>query len=417
MSAFYDQASLVVVPSGYKSGKIYAQKPLTTDGQLTFTRASTATRVNASGLIESVASGVPRLDYLGSSCPKILLEPQRSNLAINNRAFDNASWGKNQASVSADAALSPEGSSNADKIQEDNTLGLHYISGVGIGSAATYTFSVYLKAAERIWAFTYIYEGGAPAGLGARFNLSSGTVGAVDSGVIASIQSAGNGWYRCSITRTITANAGSGYGFGPAIDSAAASYTGTTGSGILAYGAQAEIGAYPTSLIWTTTAAVTRLEDAAYKTGISSLIGQTNGAFFVDVTFGNSRNSWLFSLVSNNWQNDSFYLETFGANNYISINTVKTGTAAGSASSTFAAVNGIRAKIAVQYTSTTLNLFINGVKYTGTRTAIPACTGLYIDELGTFGASLNQKNTNRFNQVLTFTSALTDAQCIELTTL
>jgi hypothetical protein len=54
MSAFYDLASLVVVPSGYKSGKIYAQKPLTTDGQLTFSRASTATRVNASGLIETV---------------------------------------------------------------------------------------------------------------------------------------------------------------------------------------------------------------------------------------------------------------------------------------------------------------------------------------------------------------------------
>jgi hypothetical protein len=61
---FYDLASLVVVPSGYKASKVYAQKPLTTDGQLTFSRASTATRVNASGLIET--SNVPRLDYLGS---------------------------------------------------------------------------------------------------------------------------------------------------------------------------------------------------------------------------------------------------------------------------------------------------------------------------------------------------------------
>jgi hypothetical protein len=51
---FYDLASLVVVPSGYKAEKVYAQKPLTTDGQLTFSRASTATRVNASGLIETV---------------------------------------------------------------------------------------------------------------------------------------------------------------------------------------------------------------------------------------------------------------------------------------------------------------------------------------------------------------------------
>jgi hypothetical protein len=53
---FYDLASLVVVPSGYKSGKIYAQKPLTTDGQLTFTRSNdTATRVGPDGLIENGA--------------------------------------------------------------------------------------------------------------------------------------------------------------------------------------------------------------------------------------------------------------------------------------------------------------------------------------------------------------------------
>jgi hypothetical protein len=67
MSVFYDLASLVLVPSGYKASKVYAQKPLTTDGQLTFSRASTATRVNASGLIETVASNVPRLDYQGSA--------------------------------------------------------------------------------------------------------------------------------------------------------------------------------------------------------------------------------------------------------------------------------------------------------------------------------------------------------------
>jgi len=74
---FYDLASLVVVPSGYKASKVYAQKPLTTDGQLTFSRASTATRVNASGLIETVSSNVPRLDYTNSTCPKLLLEKQR----------------------------------------------------------------------------------------------------------------------------------------------------------------------------------------------------------------------------------------------------------------------------------------------------------------------------------------------------
>jgi hypothetical protein len=91
MSVFYDLASLVLVPSGYKASKVYAQKPLTADGQLTFSRASTATRVNASGLVETVASNVPRLDYLGSTCPKLLLEPQRRNCnrRYNGKPFRN----------------------------------------------------------------------------------------------------------------------------------------------------------------------------------------------------------------------------------------------------------------------------------------------------------------------------------------
>jgi hypothetical protein len=58
MSQFYDQASLVMVPSGYKTGKVYSQKPLSTDGELTFTRASSATRVGPDGLIEKVRTNL-----------------------------------------------------------------------------------------------------------------------------------------------------------------------------------------------------------------------------------------------------------------------------------------------------------------------------------------------------------------------
>jgi hypothetical protein len=55
MSQFFDQASLVMVPSGYKDGKVYSQKPLSTDGELTFTRATSATRVGPDGLIQKSA--------------------------------------------------------------------------------------------------------------------------------------------------------------------------------------------------------------------------------------------------------------------------------------------------------------------------------------------------------------------------
>ena len=396
MSAFYDQASLVVVPSGYKSGKIYAQKPLTTDGQLTFTRASTATRVNASGLIESVASGVPRLDYLGSSCPKILLEPQRSNLFLRSQELNIGTSG---ATVTADQAVAPDGTTTADLVTGAGANN-YLAKGISGASAGTHTFSIFLKAGTDSAIGLDIYDG---AYYNASYNLATG----VATGTGASMVSYGSGWYRCILTRTTSSS--------PVEVSISSIGDGLT---IYAWGGQFEANAsYVSSYIPTTSAAVTRLADAASKTGISSLIGQTNGTFFVDVTFGNSRNSWFFSLASNSWLNDAFYLEAFGASNYIATSTVKNSAGAGSATSTFVAAAGVRAKIAVQYTSTTLNMFINGVKYTGTRTATPACTGLYLNEIGTYGAGDSQYNSNRFNQVLTFTSALTDAQCIELTTL
>ena len=75
-------ASLLLVPSGYKSGKVYSQIPTNGNGDLTFTRASTAVRTNSTGLLESMATGVPRLSYMYGSCPALLLEPQRTNLVF-----------------------------------------------------------------------------------------------------------------------------------------------------------------------------------------------------------------------------------------------------------------------------------------------------------------------------------------------
>jgi hypothetical protein len=73
---------LVVTPNGYKAGKLYSIKPTSGAGDLDVVRATSATRVNASGLIETVANNVPRLDYTGGGCPSILVEPQRTNLVF-----------------------------------------------------------------------------------------------------------------------------------------------------------------------------------------------------------------------------------------------------------------------------------------------------------------------------------------------
>ena len=68
--SLYDDASLIAYPSGYKESKIYAQKPVNGTGDLTFSRASSATRVNAEGLIEGVIT----------------------NFLTHSNDFSNAAW-------------------------------------------------------------------------------------------------------------------------------------------------------------------------------------------------------------------------------------------------------------------------------------------------------------------------------------
>ena len=79
----FDSASLVITPNGVKTSKLYAIKPDNGSGDLNVTRATTATRVNESGVIVDVPVNVARIDY-STGQPSILVEPQMTNLWINN---------------------------------------------------------------------------------------------------------------------------------------------------------------------------------------------------------------------------------------------------------------------------------------------------------------------------------------------
>ena len=73
-------------------------KPLPFD----FTRASSATVVNKAGLIETVQSGTPRIDFLGNTNGALLLEPQRTNLITQSEAFGNSYWTKSGTTIQGD---------------------------------------------------------------------------------------------------------------------------------------------------------------------------------------------------------------------------------------------------------------------------------------------------------------------------
>jgi hypothetical protein len=400
MSQFYDLSSLVVIPSGYKASTIYAQKPLTTDGQLSFTRASTATRVNASGLIEEVASGVPRLDYLGSTCPKLLLEPQRTNDLTYSEDFTNAAWFKDTGcTATGNNTAAPTGATTADKLEASasNALNVYQLNGSVL--TATYTYSVFLKKGNTTTWDIYIFQAGFVSR--ARVNFDTGTItNVVGSG--ATVTNYGNGWYRCTITASLLFGTTASFGI----------YNeDTTGTrNVYAWGAMEEAGAYATSYVKTEAAAVTRVADAASKTGISSLIGQTEGTLFAEI-------------YPEEFINGSYLGISDGAN---IANRIIFGFEGGSANSGFFQVYGAsglngsglytrgqRMKVAIGYKSGNSALYVNG-------NLVDAVTTTFTTTLTKFGFDSfagTQNFVGRCSQALLFKTRLTNAQLAELTAL
>ena len=395
---FYDLASLVVVPSGYKASKVYAQKPLTTDGQLAFSRASTATRVNASGLIETVSSNVPRLDYTNSTCPKLLLEPQRTNLVIYSSDFTDASWGKavagsSSVTVTGNNTTAPDGTNTADLISLSRSATSEIAALFRGTSTGTGTFkgSIWLKA-----------KGTSDVGKTIDLWSWEGTTRGYTKVTLTA------NWVRYEQDTTVFTGTGSElFDFG--LLPAAYSTSTTLNVEFYAWGAQSEAGAYSTSLIPTTSSTVTRLADACSKTGISSLIGQTEGTLFVDLSEVNDLDFPEITIDNNN-NTDRIVITRSSAGNW-GIFVASTAAATYSVYSTTSSANG---KFALAYSSAGYALYRNGVQIvTGTYNLPAALSAIRFN-----GRSTSDfYSTKKVAQALLFKTRLTNAQLAELTTL
>ena len=274
--------SIALIPSGYKATKVYSQLPVNGNGDFTFDRGTSAdqTRVNKNGLIESVAVDVPRLDYLDGGCPSLLLEPASTNLVTYSEDFSNVAWLKFRSSVSNDTILSPDGSVNADKLIEDTSTDTHYVTQNIVSLTGTFTFSVFLKKAER--EFVTLREFSS-TGARATFDLTNGIILSEGGGVTnPKIVDYGNGWYRCSIDATLAAQ---NFGCGIVLSqdgTSTQSYTGDGTSGIYIYGAQLEQQSYATSYIPTSGATATRDAETCNSAGTTAEINSQEGVLFVE---------------------------------------------------------------------------------------------------------------------------------------
>jgi len=407
--------SLILVPARFKTGKLYTPLATTSggvvlgaSGDFNVTRATTATRVNASGLIEVVASGIPRLDYYTSGgtagCPALLVEPSGSNLLQRSEEFENSYWSKSFGNVTQDQTTAPNGLTTADKyvVTNGQPLNSPIIRSFSFAINTTYTLSLFVKKADYDTASIRLNT--TETGLLTNsFNLASGTA------TNNQIQDYGNGWYRVWVSFTTAATVTNGQ-----VQLIRDAQVRDGVAGIFIWGAQLEVGSVPTSYIPTTTASATRNADVVTLSGaVSGCIGQTEGTIYAEVD--------LQRLVLGS----VFVLDVGGTTEYIAISKLATGAFRVSIKKTStSAVNIITTttnavgvyKLALGYKSGDYALYINGVSRGTSTNSTDYPTGSLIQ------AVVSNTNYGAFNDFLRtpvtlYTTRLTDAQLQALTTL
>ena len=376
--------SLLCVPYRFKTSKLYSQIPDSGLGDFTVTRTTTptagqATRVNAAGLIELVADNVPRLDYplegITAGCPSLLVEPSAQNQIQQSEDFTAAfhtrfnlnAFGSGSV-ANTTATRDPYGTNLADYIQENSAASVvHGIIDIFAGnvSGTTYTWSAFVKAAERTIINLFENSG---SGANATFNLTTG-VATLNVGVSASMQNYGNGWWRCRLTYTSITTGNHNVQIRLCDASGNFTYSGTGTQGAYIFGAQLETGLVATSYIPTAASPVTRGAEVVSKTGISSLLGQTSGTFYLDISYAyrglSTPNRWLeISSASNN-----IGLANAGADVVRSSVNAQSDILA-----TPSTASGV--KIAWGYDGSGVVLFVNGTQYTLTNGGAQVITSL-----------------------------------------
>ena len=222
------------------SGNIYIQDAQLEEGLVARDYIETTTAAVEGGITDNV----PRLDYTDSSCPALKLEPQRTNAVLYSEYI--AGYSSENTTITQNYGISPEGVQNSARVQFS-------VSGYIAFGVTTYTnevTSMYVKgtAGEKIR-----FGKGANVAQGALYTLTGD-------------------WQR------IVYDVGS-----PSNTFIISNFNGGTANDFEVYGLQHEEGSYATSYIPTYGASVTFAKDVASKTGVSDLIGQTEGTLFAEV--------------------------------------------------------------------------------------------------------------------------------------
>jgi hypothetical protein len=350
------------------SGSIYIQDAQLNQGSTAKPYFPTTDRQN-----------VPRLTYEGG-CPSLLLEPQRTNLYPYSE--DLTQWTTSGSpTITGNDAISPDGTTNADRVQFSADTDMLYNSGTG--SAGTNVVSVWAKA---------------KSGTAQKFRFFVNGATLYSSDLTATDQ-----WQRFDFVYTYSAQT---VGLRGA----------TTGaSDVLFWGFQHEVGSYPTSYIGpTTSAAVTRVADAAYKTSATALIGQTEGTMFVEINAIDVTDSRV--TISDGTSSNRLILRIHG-NGKIQWEGIQSGAGQWNIeSSSGTIVSGSTYKIAAAYGTNDVALYVNGTQIGVDNSAVVTSALSIFRFANAAGGTLYHWNQYT-KQAALFKTRLSNSELAALTTL
>jgi hypothetical protein len=340
----------------------------TLDPRITFTRSSGGSYVGADGLIKYAGVNEARFDHDPSTGESLglLVEEARTNLFLRSEEFDNSYWNKTRASIEPNVVTAPDGTLTADKLVEDTTAdNNHIVFRGGLSGLASniYTFSVYVKAAERNEIVLRIDTNVTQRNV--RFNLVNGTI--VNAGnVTARIENIGNGWYRCINTMNVAEGIINAVLMLTDSIFPSAFHTGDGTSGIYIWGAQLEVGAFPTSYIPTQGSTRTRAADNASITGknFSEFYNQSEGTIFseakgvANIFGGNTRRYWEISRGGSG--NDRF-LSGYNSSILVRLLVVKDGLTSASITETNQNPFNNSVKVATSFANNYYRLYSNNL--------------------------------------------------------
>ena len=332
--------------------KVYSILPSDGVGDFDFTRGSEATRINAQGLIETVASGENRLNYSlldGKvvGCPHLLLEPSRTNLLPYSEDFSNVAWLKSNATIISDSIISPDGTLNADELQVTSSGGNIYDN---IGGSGDGVFSVFAKYKD----VQYIRL--RSTGSYAFFDIKNGVLGGTINTIDTKIEKYPNGWYKCSVIGNNT-------------NSLAQIFVSSDGANVglgnvYLWGADFQNGSYPTSYIKTDGTINTRAAETCNGSGDAATFNDSEGVLMAEISALDE--SLLAISLSNGTTSNSVVLFYYLNRIYLEINNSLTNVSIfkggiGSSNSN---------KIALKYKSGNISMFFNGYEILTSTNAI-----------------------------------------------